>query len=621
MVKSVEIINSAFRGSNCITDNPIFPHPPPIHQPPLCISSPFSSSASHQHSLSIYTHKYIYQSNISASVNRTIFRFSSREAFRRIEVMSKDGNGSVDTMPSPYDEAMEALSSLITKRSRADNNNNGDRFDILFDYIKMLELEEPIKQMKVIHVAGTKGKGSTCTFAESIMRNCGFQTGLFTSPHLIDVRERFRLNGSDICEEKFLEYFWWCWDRLKERTSNEVPMPTYFRFLALLAFKIFAAEQVDVVILEVGLGGKFDATNVVENPVVCGIASLGYDHMEILGNTLGQIAGEKAGIFKSGIPAFTVPQPEEAMTVLVQKAAELGVNLQVADPLDPSLLSDEHLGLEGEHQYLNAGLAVALCSTWLQREGHVGINYLNQNTSLPEEFIRGLATASLQGRAQIVPDHLIESESPGDLVFYLDGAHSPESMEVCAKWFCLATKEDHNPSYNQSYNIAKGSHESGNSAPLRKYPTQILLFNCMSVRDPQLLLPRLINACTSHGVHFKKALFVPNTSVYYKVGTALPAADAQVDLSWQLTLQRLWESLIVGEKGRDPKNTELTCEAGNNDADKGCHNSENSTVFTSLPQAINWLRDSVRKNQSVRFQVLVTGSLHLVGDALRLIKK
>ncbi|KAG8380754.1 hypothetical protein BUALT_Bualt06G0048900 [Buddleja alternifolia] len=151
---------------------------------------------------------------------------------------------------------------------------------------------------------------------------------------------------------------------------------------------------------------------------------------------------------------------------------------------------------------------------------------------------------------------------------------------------------------------------------------QILLFNCMSVRDPQLLLPRLMNACASHGVHFKKALFVPNTSVYYKVGTgASPPADTQVDLSWQLTLQRIWESLVLGERGRDAKAADLTCEAGTDDIEKGARICEDSTVFTSLPVAINWLRDNVRKNQSVRYQVLVTGSLHLVGDVLRLIKK
>ncbi|KAI5670592.1 hypothetical protein M9H77_10956 [Catharanthus roseus] len=540
--------------------------------------------------------------------------------------MSQGDKGSSKPTMSAYDEAMEALSSLITKRSRADKSNKGDRFDLLFDYIKILELEEPIKQMKIIHVAGTKGKGSTCTFTESILRNCGFNTGLFTSPHLIDVRERFRLNGIDICEEKFLAYFWWCWDRLKEKCNEDVPMPTYFRFLAILAFKIFAGEQVDVAILEVGLGGKFDATNVVEKPVVCGIASLGYDHMEILGNTLGQIAGEKAGIFKHGVPAFTVSQPDEAMHVLEERAAELDVPLQVAAPLDPNLLGGVHLGLEGEHQYINAGLAIALCSTWLQRTGHVEINYLKDTTSLPEQFIKGLTTAALQGRAQVVPDCLIESERSGDLVFYFDGAHSPESMDVCAKWFSIAIKEDYRQhDSTQRQNKVTASHlpvETSNHESAQKNSTQILLFNCMSVRDPQLLLPRLVNACASHGVHFKKALFVPNTSVYYKVGTsALPPADTQVDLSWQLTLQRIWENLAQGEKGRDMKNTDISCEEGSDDKEKGVQICENSSVFPSLPMAIHWLRESVRKNHSGRFQVLVTGSLHLVGDVMRLVKK
>lgn len=539
--------------------------------------------------------------------------------------MSNGDDGMSKPTVSPYDEVMEALSSLITKRSRADKSNKGDRFDLLFDYIKILELEEPIKQMKIIHVAGTKGKGSTCTFIESILRNCGFHTGLFTSPHLIDVRERFKLNGVDICEEKFLAYFWWCWDRLKEKTNEELPMPTYFRFLAILAFKIFAGEQVDVAILEVGLGGKFDATNVVEKPVVCGIASLGYDHMEILGNTLGQIAGEKAGIFKPGVPAFTVPQPDEAMRVLEERAAELDVHLQVAAPFDPNLLGGLHLGLEGEHQYINAGLAVALCSTWLQRTGHIEINYLKDTTSLPEQFIKGLSLAVLQGRAQVVPDCLVESERPGDLVFYFDGAHSPESMDVCAKWFSVTIKEDYRQQFpigQEKESRASQSVETDSHDVSPKSSTQILLFNCMSVRDPQLLLPRLMKVCASHGVHFKKALFVPNTSVYYKVGTsALPTTDTQVDLSWQLTLQRIWENLVQGEKGRDLKNAEVSCEGGSDEKEMGVLICENSSVFPSIPLAINWLRESVRKNQSVRFQVLVTGSLHLVGDVLRLVKK
>ncbi|XP_061343515.1 folylpolyglutamate synthase-like isoform X1 [Gastrolobium bilobum] len=536
------------------------------------------------------------------------------------------GNGSPKSSSlTPYEEALDALSSLITRRTRADSSNMGDQFSMLFEYLKMLDLEEPISNMKIIHVAGTKGKGSTCTFTESILRNCGFHTGLFTSPHLIDIRERFRLDGMEICEEKFLAYFWWCYDRLKEKTDENVPMPPYFRFLALLAFKIFAAEQVDVAIMEVGLGGKYDATNVVQAPIVCGITSLGYDHMEILGNTLGEIAGEKAGIFKERIPAFTVPQPDEAMRVLEEKASQLNVPLQVASPLDAKLLNGLRLGLEGEHQYLNAGLAIALCSTWLKRTGHLGDTYLEQTNTLPEQFIKGLTSASLQGRAQIVPDQHIKSERSNELVFFLDGAHSPESMEVCARWFSLAIKE-YNPDqtlFNQQPDNSKFLHEvvkmhHGERGAQRK-STPILLFNCLTVRDPQLLLPPLMKTCADHGVYFKKALFVPSLSVYNKVGSQeLTLTDSKVDLSWQFTLQKVWENLMQGNKG---KSTDIVSEELKDDMEMSASNCEHSAVFSSLPMAIKWLRDRVRQNQSVRFQVLVTGSLHLVGDVLKLAKK
>ncbi|XP_024011566.1 folylpolyglutamate synthase isoform X2 [Eutrema salsugineum] len=454
-------------------------------------------------------------------------------------------------------------------------------------------------------------KGSTCAFTESILRNYGFRTGLFTSPHLIDVRERFRLDGVDLSEEKFLCYFWWCYNRLKERANEEIPMPTYFRFLALLAFKIFAAEEVDAAILEVGLGGKFDATNAVQKPVVCGISSLGYDHMEILGDTLGKIAGEKAGIFKLGVPAFTVPQPDEAMRVLEDKASELDVNLEVVQPLTARQLSGQKLGLDGEHQYLNARLAVSLASTWLQKIGKLEVPSLTQMNILPEPFIKGLATASLQGRAQVVPDEFIESRTPGDLVFYLDGAHSPESMEVCAKWFSLAVKGD-NQSESSEHLVNGSTGSSHDQSSGEENCQQILLFNCMSVRDPNLLLPHLRNTCAKYGVHFKKALFVPNMSVYHKVGTAtdLPKNDPQVDLSWQFTLQKVWESLVQNER------------EGEEDKGKDVERRGNSEVFTSLPMAIKWLRDSVHESSSAtRFQVLVTGSLHLVGDVLRLVRK
>lgn len=499
------------------------------------------------------------------------------------------------TGSAEYEEVLGCLASLITQKVRADTGNRGNQWELMAKYVQILELEESIAQLKVVHVAGTKGKGSTCTFAESILRSCGFHTGLFTSPHLMDVRERFRLDGLDISEEKFIRYFWWCWKTLKDKTGDSVPMPAYFRFLALLAFKIFSDEQVDVVVLEVGLGGKYDATNVVRAPVVCGITSLGYDHMEILGNTLGEITREKAGILKKGVPAYTVPQPEEAMSVLMKRATELGVSLQVVHPLDPQKLEDQPLGLHGEHQYMNAGLAVALANTWLERQGHLNRLHVKHSGTLPDQFIKGLSSACLQGRGQIIPDSQVNSENDRDssLVFYLDGAHSSESMEMCARWFAHATNSD---------GIQPGPSEQPHTdRDSRKF----LLFNCMTVRDPQRLLPRLLDTCAQNGLHFEHALFVPNQSQYNKLGSLAspPSEREQIDLSWQLSLQKVWGNLPHHNKGLNDVNS-----------------SGATSVFESLPLAIKWLRETAQQNQSIQFQVLVTGSLHLVGDVLRLLK-
>ncbi|XP_022983744.1 folylpolyglutamate synthase isoform X2 [Cucurbita maxima] len=469
---------------------------------------------------------------------------------------------------SSYESALEALSSLITQKSRGAMVpviRSKTKLERMRKYVEILDLEECVKKLKIIHVAGTKGKGSTCTFSEAILRECGLRTGLFTSPHLIDVRERFRINGLDISEDKFLHYFWACWRQLKESVTEHLPMPALFQFLTLLAFKIFIDEEVDVAIIEVGLGGMYDSTNVIEEPIVCGITSLGMDHMELLGNSLSQIASHKAGILKPRVPAFTVPQLPEAMDVIQKKARELMIPLEVAEPLDHKKLDGLKLGMSGDHQLVNSGLAVSLCKCWLQRTGNWERMFLNgfKAAKLPDAFLRGLSTANLSGRAQIVYDCYASSfnsstqseNSNGDLIFYLDGAHSPESMGACANWFSSVVKGNHKSLH--CFSAENVDRDSGNDdvkvlqeAESTKFSKQILLFNCMEMRDPEILFPRLVNTCASSGVHFSKALFVPTMSTYSKVSSSNSVTSSDIinkDLSWQFNLQKLWEKIMHGK--------------------------------------------------------------------------
>ncbi|EFJ23578.1 hypothetical protein SELMODRAFT_32076, partial [Selaginella moellendorffii] len=440
--------------------------------------------------------------------------------------------------------------------------------------LQLLGLEEPVSKLSVIHVAGTKGKGSTCAFVERILRASGFRTALFTSPHLLDIRERFRLNGEEVSEETFNQYFWWCWDHLQANEAEQgLPMPRLFRFLTILAFKMFTSEDVDVAILEVGLGGRCDATNVVRNPAICGVASLGYDHMEILGNTLAEIATEKAGIFKAGVPAVTVPQPAEALEALKKRALELNIPLETAAPLETYNLGDLKLGLQGEHQRTNAALAAL------------------EQGRLPDSYIKGLVEVRWAGRAEIVREK--------KLSFYLDGAHSPESMEACAKWFSSAARADNIHKENEeisAFDIKQFNTPTSNSR-------QILLFNCMPKRDPNLLFPPLLDICKQQDISLELAIFVPPYSSYTSIDNTHDS-PVDPDLSWQKVLQQHWESFK--EKGKI--------------SSYSCHFGVSSAVMPSLPAAIDWLRFCSARHPNLHLQVLVTGSLYLVGDVLRLLK-
>lgn len=183
-----------------------------------------------------------------------------------------------------------------------------------------IRVPEDLDRLKAVHVSGTKGKGSTCAMVESILRQRGLKTGLYTSPHLLSVTERIRIDGRPIAKDKFVRYFWQVYDRVVGAASvgnedkdddDEERRPPYFKFLTVLAFHIFLEERVEAAIFEVGIGGRYDCTNVIRNPVVCGITTLDLDHTSLLGGTIAEIAWHKAGIMKPGVATFTdASQPE-----------------------------------------------------------------------------------------------------------------------------------------------------------------------------------------------------------------------------------------------------------------------------------------------------------------------
>ncbi|EFJ38623.1 hypothetical protein SELMODRAFT_402687 [Selaginella moellendorffii] len=503
-----------------------------------------------------------------------------------------------------FQRAIDALDALLTAPGSLAPLES--HVQITSRHLRHLDLEEPLSELSVIHVAGTKGKGSTCAFVEEILRASGFRTGLFTSPHLLDVRERFRFDGQPVSQELFAKYFWWCWERLQALPGDSfhsgVSIARVSRFLTVLAFKMFISEKVDVAIIEVGLGGRYDTTNVVKSPVVCGVTSLGYDHMEVLGSTLGEIASQKAGIFKAGVPAITVPQASEALDSLQKRAKELNICLEVAAPLTAYGLGDLELGLKGEHQRVNAALAVALCKRWAGSSGHNEHKLLVENAiehaRLPDSYITGLVQARWEGRAQVIHDKLCSN-----LSFYIDGAHSPESMEVCGKWFSSASKADASPCGDQC---------------------KILLFNCMPKRDPQLLLPRLKEACAREESPIQLALFVPPYSSSFSVRHI---CTGRADTSWQEILWRHWEALEASKDDHcfinSSESSSVVQQLKDDEGfsrDTSLMIGSSSAVLPSLPSSIQWLQRIAKGYPQLHLQVLVTGSLHLVGDVLKLIK-
>ncbi|MBI5070310.1 MAG: bifunctional folylpolyglutamate synthase/dihydrofolate synthase [Deltaproteobacteria bacterium] len=266
-------------------------------------------------------------------------------------------------------------------------------------------LGHPERGLRVLHVAGTNGKGSVCAMAAEALRLAGHRTGLYTSPHLVSFRERIAVDGLPISEETLA--------RRIEEVRRACPWHeaggddrlTYFEFATLLALVHFAEVGAGAVVLEVGLGGRFDATNAVR-PLVCAVNRIGLDHVEMLGKTLGAIAREKAGIFKAGVPALVAhAQPAEAMEALREEASRRGAPFEVA----PATYEGP-VALRGPHQRGNAALAAAA----LRRLDGAGV-------PVPAGAIAaGIAQARWPGRLEEVAGVV------------LDGAHNPDGAAALA---------------------------------------------------------------------------------------------------------------------------------------------------------------------------------------------
>lgn len=224
----------------------------------------------------------------------------------------------------------------------------------------MQQLGQPQENLACIHVAGTNGKGSTCAMLEAIYRANGYKTGLYSSPHLVYLGERIQINREAISEAKILEY---C-ERLKsaaQEISHDDPdqHPSFFEFMTAMALLYFAEQKVDIALIETGLGGRLDATNILM-PQLSVITSIGLDHTEILGDSIAAIAREKAGIIKAGVPVVIGALPAEANIVMREVAAQQQAPLQA---LSPRLAEFPSTNLAGSFQAWNAALALLAVQT------------------------------------------------------------------------------------------------------------------------------------------------------------------------------------------------------------------------------------------------------------------
>lgn len=326
-----------------------------------------------------------------------------------------------------YKDTLERIHSLNKFGSRP----GLDRINMLLE-----RMGNPEKDLKFLHVAGTNGKGSVCAVASSVLRESGYKTGLFISPYITDFCERIQINNEPISHEKLSEVAGYVFSLVDELNKNDIII-TEFEFVMAVAFEYFKRERCDIVVLEVGLGGRLDSTNVIDPPLCGAITRIGLDHTDILGDTEEQIAKEKCGIIKKGTRVVSSPQTDNVKRVIEDTCKDLNVPLTFSDSLSLSVLSESidgtsfvykdtemTLPLLGEHQVQN--LKTALCA--LEELKASGFENVTADT-----IKSGVESAVNPARFEVI------SKDP---YLIIDGAHNPDGMSTFASAVKKYLKKD-----------------------------------------------------------------------------------------------------------------------------------------------------------------------------------
>ncbi|MFQ6047944.1 MAG: bifunctional folylpolyglutamate synthase/dihydrofolate synthase [Phycisphaerae bacterium] len=350
----------------------------------------------------------------------------ARSVARDIVPQRRKSNGTIRT----YRAALNFLNSVTDYERQRRVGYNHTNFNLSRMNRLLKALGNPHRRLRSVHIAGTKGKGSTATMLARMLEACGYRVGLYTSPHLVDLRERITVNGRMIAERELTRIISQIATVVRRRAQDN---PTFFEIMTAAAFVYFLERRVDIAVVETGLGGRLDSTNVLK-PDVCGITSISVDHQGQLGRTLGQIAEEKAGIFKAGVLAISAPQPLEVKHALRRAAMRTGAALRftgediefsyrfessrafgphtrVCLTTPSSKFEHLHVPVLGEHQAINCGVALGLLDALKERGFRIN----------DQDAIEGLAGVKLAGRMEMI------CQDPRILV---DGAHNAASVEA-----------------------------------------------------------------------------------------------------------------------------------------------------------------------------------------------